>query len=100
MASSDSAIVVSMQYNQITTKIKSSTNHFLIQCIYFKYIELTIVFYFNVICFIFFIFSDIFKSNNILDNFQQLLDNVFLPLFEATNDPNTHPDLHRYIINK
>ncbi|CAH1731602.1 unnamed protein product [Aphis gossypii] len=40
---------------------------------------------------------DIFKSNNILDNFQQLLDNVFLPLFEATNDPNSHPDLHRFL---
>ncbi|VVC27125.1 AMP deaminase,Adenosine/AMP deaminase domain,Metal-dependent hydrolase,Adenosine/AMP deaminase [Cinara cedri] len=40
---------------------------------------------------------DIFKSNNIFDNFQQLLDNVFLPLFEATNDPNTHPDLHRFL---
>ncbi|XP_001951813.1 AMP deaminase 2 isoform X5 [Acyrthosiphon pisum] len=40
---------------------------------------------------------DIFRSNNILDNFQQLLDNVFLPLFEATNDPNSHPDLHRFL---
>lgn len=40
-------------------------------------------------------YSDIFKSNNILDNFQQFLDNVFLPLFEATNDPSSHPDLHR-----
>uniref|UniRef100_A0A2H8TGI5 AMP deaminase n=1 Tax=Melanaphis sacchari TaxID=742174 RepID=A0A2H8TGI5_9HEMI len=40
---------------------------------------------------------DIFKSNNILDNFQQWLDNVFLPLFEVTNDPNSHPDLHRFL---
>ncbi|XP_050437647.1 AMP deaminase 2-like isoform X2 [Adelges cooleyi] len=40
---------------------------------------------------------DIFKSNSILDNFQQLLDNVFLPLFEATNDPQSHPDLHRFL---
>ncbi|XP_022172918.1 AMP deaminase 2 isoform X2 [Myzus persicae] len=40
---------------------------------------------------------DIFRSNNILDNFQQLLDNVFLPLFEATNDPNSHPELHRFL---
>lgn len=49
----------------------------------------------TIILLYFYFYSDIFKSNNILDNFQQLLDNVFLPLFEATNDPLSHPDLHR-----
>lgn len=76
-----------MQYNQITTKIIVA--QIIFDCVFF---------YINQIddCILFcYFYSDIFKSNNILDNFQQLLDNVFLPLFEATNDPNTHPDLHR-----
>jgi len=58
--------------------------------IYFLLYKYIILKYCRVFC-----YSDIFKSNNILDNFQQLLDNVFLPLFETTVDPNSHPDLHR-----
>lgn len=30
-------------------------------------------------------------------NFDQFLDNVFTPLFEATNDPASHPDLYRFL---
>ncbi|KAK6620282.1 hypothetical protein RUM44_006683 [Polyplax serrata] len=40
---------------------------------------------------------DIYKSNKIIDNFQQILDNLFLPLFEVTNDPTTHPELHKFL---
>lgn len=40
---------------------------------------------------------DIFKSNKLMDNFQEILNNIFLPLFEVTNDPNSHPELHRFL---
>nr|UAW06711.1 deaminase [Kerria lacca] len=40
---------------------------------------------------------DIYKSNKILNNFQEFLNNVFLPLFEVTNDPNSHPELHSFL---
>ncbi|XP_054730637.1 AMP deaminase 2 isoform X6 [Anastrepha obliqua] len=40
---------------------------------------------------------DIFKSNNLMNSFQNILDNIFLPLFEATSRPNEHPELHRFL---
>ncbi|KAF5280395.1 hypothetical protein FQR65_LT03204 [Abscondita terminalis] len=40
---------------------------------------------------------DIFKSNNLIENFQQLLNNVFLPLLEVTARPSSHPDLHKFL---
>ncbi|KAG8191767.1 hypothetical protein JTE90_008829 [Oedothorax gibbosus] len=40
---------------------------------------------------------DIFRTNKLVQNFQQLLDNVFLPLFEVTAKPSTHPDLHVFL---
>ncbi|XP_055840719.1 AMP deaminase 2 isoform X2 [Episyrphus balteatus] len=40
---------------------------------------------------------DIFKTNKLVNAFQEILDNIFLPLFEATNDPNSHPELHRFL---
>ncbi|XP_074603658.1 AMP deaminase 2-like isoform X2 [Brevipalpus obovatus] len=40
---------------------------------------------------------DIYKSNKIVDNFQEILRNVFFPLFEATNDPSSHPELHKFL---
>lgn len=40
---------------------------------------------------------DIYKSNKLLSNFQELLNNVFLPLFEVTNDPSSHPLLHKFL---
>lgn len=42
-------------------------------------------------------FSDIYKAKKLISNFQEILDNIFMPLFEATNDPNTHPELHRFL---
>lgn len=41
--------------------------------------------------------SDIFKTNKIVTSFQEILDNIFLPLFEATNNPEKHPELHRFL---
>lgn len=40
---------------------------------------------------------DIYKSNHLIENFQQILDNLFLPLFEVTNNWKTHPDLHSFL---
>lgn len=42
-------------------------------------------------------FSDIFKTNKLLTSFQEIIDNVFLPLFEATNNPSKHPELHKFL---
>lgn len=41
--------------------------------------------------------SDIFRSNNLVQNFQQILDNIFLPLFEVTAKPSSHPELHTFL---
>ncbi|XP_075158248.1 AMP deaminase isoform X2 [Haematobia irritans] len=40
---------------------------------------------------------DIFKSNKLMSSFQEILDNIFLPLFEATSQPSKHPELHRFL---
>ncbi|PSN34054.1 AMP deaminase 2 [Blattella germanica] len=40
---------------------------------------------------------DIFKSNKLMDNFQEFLTNIFLPLFEVTNNPKSHPELHMFL---
>ncbi|KAG0712050.1 AMP deaminase 2 [Chionoecetes opilio] len=40
---------------------------------------------------------DIYKSNNIMDNFSVLLDNLFRPLFEASINPSSHPELHAFL---
>ncbi|XP_077524447.1 AMP deaminase isoform X16 [Amblyomma americanum] len=40
---------------------------------------------------------DVFKSNNIVNNFEEILENIFLPLFEVTNNPSSHPELHQFL---
>ncbi|KIH54998.1 putative AMP deaminase [Ancylostoma duodenale] len=40
---------------------------------------------------------DIYKSKNMVQTFDELLDNVFTPLFEVTNDPSSHPELFRFL---
>jgi len=40
---------------------------------------------------------DIYRSNKLINNFQQLIDNLFLPLFNATNNPEEHPELHWFL---
>lgn len=37
---------------------------------------------------------DVYKSSGLMDNFEQVIRNVFEPLFEATKDPQSHPKLH------
>jgi AMP deaminase len=41
--------------------------------------------------------SDIFKTNKLMTSFQQIIDNIFLPLFQATNNPAAHPELHKFL---
>lgn len=45
----------------------------------------------------FFPFSDIFRSKNILPSFGKMLENIFLPLFEATVNPKDHRELHLFL---
>ncbi|XP_045486169.1 AMP deaminase 2 isoform X2 [Pieris rapae] len=40
---------------------------------------------------------DIFKSNKIMNNFQEFLSNIFEPLFEVTKDPNSNIELHKFL---
>jgi len=40
---------------------------------------------------------DVFKSNKLVQNFQEILENIFMPLFEVTNDPKSHPELHMFL---
>lgn len=34
-----------------------------------------------------------------MSTFDEFLDNLFTPLFEATNDPDSHPELYRFLLN-
>ncbi|XP_042882584.1 AMP deaminase 2-like isoform X7 [Penaeus japonicus] len=40
---------------------------------------------------------DIYKSNNIMNNFETFIDNLFGPLFEVSIDPSIDPDLHAFL---
>lgn len=40
---------------------------------------------------------DVYRANNHVDSFQDIIRNLFLPLFEVTNDPSSHPNLHRFL---
>ncbi|KXN87062.1 AMP deaminase [Leucoagaricus sp. SymC.cos] len=40
---------------------------------------------------------EVYKANGQVDTFQDLIVNVFRPLFEVTNDPRTHPELHVFL---
>ncbi|CAG2177601.1 unnamed protein product, partial [Oppiella nova] len=40
---------------------------------------------------------DIYRANKLVENFEQMLENLFLPLFEATSNPNSHPELHCFL---
>lgn len=41
---------------------------------------------------------DIYKSAKIVKNFQEILENIFMPLFEVTRNPQSHPELHKFLI--
>ncbi|WOL16294.1 AMP deaminase-like [Canna indica] len=40
---------------------------------------------------------NVYKEMGIVTSFQNLLDNIFLPLFEVTVDPSSHPQLHVFL---
>ncbi|KAF7314679.1 A-deaminase domain-containing protein [Mycena kentingensis (nom. inval.)] len=40
---------------------------------------------------------DIYKANGSIQTFQDILLNVFAPLFEVTQDPRKHPELHVFL---
>uniref|UniRef100_A0A8C2K843 AMP deaminase n=2 Tax=Cyprinus carpio TaxID=7962 RepID=A0A8C2K843_CYPCA len=40
---------------------------------------------------------DVYRTKQQLSNFQQMLENIFLPLFEVTINPSSHPQLHLFL---
>ncbi|KAJ3747592.1 hypothetical protein DFH05DRAFT_1393154 [Lentinula detonsa] len=40
---------------------------------------------------------DIYKANGSVKTFEDIVKNVFGPLFEVTKDPRTHPELHVFL---
>ncbi|KAG1371559.1 putative AMP deaminase-like [Cocos nucifera] len=40
---------------------------------------------------------NVYKEMGIVTSFQNILDNIFLPLFEVTVDPESHPQLHVFL---
>ncbi|KAF2270354.1 AMP deaminase [Lojkania enalia] len=40
---------------------------------------------------------DVYKGTKLMDNFEQVIVNVFQPLFEVTRDPSSHPKLHIFL---
>uniref|UniRef100_V5GSF1 AMP deaminase n=2 Tax=Kalmanozyma brasiliensis (strain GHG001) TaxID=1365824 RepID=V5GSF1_KALBG len=40
---------------------------------------------------------DVYKANGTVDNFEQIIRNVFEPLFEVTQNPKSHPKLHVFL---
>ncbi|KAI8956524.1 AMP deaminase [Daldinia sp. FL1419] len=40
---------------------------------------------------------DVFKATGLMESFEQLVKNVFQPLFEVTKDPESHPKLHIFL---
>lgn len=38
-----------------------------------------------------------YRTKGQLANFQEMLENIFLPLFEATIHPASHPELHLFL---
>lgn len=40
---------------------------------------------------------DVYKASGLMETFEQVIINVFQPLFEVTKDPNSHPKLHIFL---
>ena len=40
---------------------------------------------------------DVYKSSGMMQDFEQVITNVFRPLFEVTKDPTSHPKLHIFL---
>jgi len=43
------------------------------------------------------VYSDVYRQHEMVTSFQQLLGNVFLPLFEATVNPQRHLNIHKFL---
>ncbi|KAG8366285.1 hypothetical protein BUALT_Bualt17G0060500 [Buddleja alternifolia] len=41
---------------------------------------------------------NVYRSMGTVTSFQNILDNIFIPLFEVTVDPNSHPHLHVFLM--
>ncbi|XP_051964800.1 AMP deaminase 2-like isoform X2 [Xyrauchen texanus] len=40
---------------------------------------------------------DVYHTKKQLSNFQEMLENIFMPLFEVTVQPSSHPELHLFL---
>ncbi|PGH13149.1 AMP deaminase [Helicocarpus griseus UAMH5409] len=40
---------------------------------------------------------DVYKSSGMMEDFEQVIKNVYQPLFEVTKDPSSHPKLHIFL---
>ena len=40
---------------------------------------------------------DVYKASGLMTNFEQVIINVFRPLFEVSQDPSSHPELHIFL---
>ncbi|XP_067095477.1 AMP deaminase 2 isoform X2 [Osmerus mordax] len=40
---------------------------------------------------------DVYHAKKQLSNFQEMLENIFMPLFEVTINPGSHPELHLFL---
>lgn len=40
---------------------------------------------------------DVYKNTGLIESFDQVISNIFKPLFEVTRDPRTHPKLHIFL---
>jgi len=40
---------------------------------------------------------DVYKHSNLVENFAEVIDNLFRPLFEVTIDPSSNPNLHTFL---
>jgi len=40
---------------------------------------------------------DVYKASGLMDTYEQIIRNIFQPLFEVTKDPSSHPKLHVFL---
>ncbi|CAO3564464.1 unnamed protein product [Mortierella alpina] len=40
---------------------------------------------------------NVYKATKTVENFEQVIQNIFKPLFEVTRDPSSHPNLHIFL---
>lgn len=41
----------------------------------------------------------VYRASGLVANFQEMIDNIFLPLFRVTVDPRSDPDLHAFLLS-